>query len=92
VLDGELIVTDERGHPDFEAMMTLRRYPRRVPLPAKARFHLKRYLEEEKEKGTLDLPLLFLFNYQKRISERSVQDMLAKIQYPSTHASSYLWS
>jgi integrase/recombinase XerD len=51
---------------------------RRVPLPAEARFHLKRYLEERKEKGTLDLPPLFISNYQKRISERSVQDMLAK--------------
>jgi integrase/recombinase XerD len=51
---------------------------RRVPLPAEARFHLKRYLEERKEKGTLDLSPLFISNYQKRISQRSVQDMLSK--------------
>jgi integrase/recombinase XerD len=51
---------------------------RKVPLPVEARFHLKRYLEERKEKGTLDLPPLFLSNYKKRISERSVQDMLRK--------------
>jgi len=51
---------------------------RSVPLPVEARFHLRRYMEERKEKGTLDLPPLFLSNYQKRISERSVQHMLTK--------------
>ncbi|MGA8944125.1 MAG: tyrosine-type recombinase/integrase [Thermoactinomyces sp.] len=51
---------------------------RKVPLPIEARFHLKRYLKEREEKGTLDLPPLFLSNYKKRISERSVQDMLKK--------------
>ncbi|MEK4799937.1 tyrosine-type recombinase/integrase [Thermoactinomyces sp. FSL K6-2592] len=49
---------------------------RKVPLPVEARYHLKRYLEERKEKGTLDLAPLFLSNYKKRISERSVQYLL----------------
>lgn len=51
---------------------------RKVPLPVEARFHLKQYMDERKEKGTLDLSPLFLSNFKKRISERSVQDMLKK--------------
>lgn len=47
---------------------------RKVPLPVEARLQLSRYLEIRDD----DSSPLFLSNYQRRISVRSVQRMLAK--------------
>jgi len=47
---------------------------RRVPLSSEARFHLKRYLESRSDQ---EAPL-FLSNFGKRISIRSVQHMLSQ--------------
>ncbi|SGO71543.1 phage integrase family protein [Mycobacterium tuberculosis] len=47
---------------------------RKVPLPVEARLQLSRYLETRDD----DSSALFLSNYQRRISVRSVQRILAK--------------
>lgn len=47
---------------------------RTIPLPAEARYHLNRYLTTRAD----DAPALFLSNFRKRISTRTVQHMLAK--------------
>lgn len=48
--------------------------PRTVPLPSEARLQLRQYLESRTDEN----PALFLSNYQRRISVRSVQRILAK--------------
>jgi integrase/recombinase XerD len=48
---------------------------RTVPLPSEARFHLRRYLETRED----DNPALFLSNFKKRISKRSIQRIFEKL-------------
>lgn len=47
---------------------------RTVPIPVEARLHLSQYLETRND----DHPALFLSNYQRRISVRSVQRIMEK--------------
>lgn len=47
---------------------------RQVPIPPEARHHLRKYLATREDED----PALFLSNYRRRISVRSVQTMLAK--------------
>lgn len=47
---------------------------RNVPIPPEARHHLRKYLATREDTD----PALFLSNYRRRISVRSVQTMLAK--------------
>ena len=47
---------------------------RKIPLPVEARIHLNQYLETRED----DDPALFLSNYNKRITIRSVQRILEK--------------
>jgi integrase/recombinase XerD len=47
---------------------------RQVPIPPEARHHLRKYLATREDED----PALFLSNYRRRISVRSVQTMLSK--------------
>jgi len=59
---------------------------RTVPLPGEARLYLTEYLEEREDNN----PALFLSNYRKRISVRSVQHLLKKLgTYPHQLRHSY---
>ena len=48
---------------------------RTVPLPSEARYHLRRYLETRED----DDPALFLSNFKKRMSKRSIQRIFEKL-------------